>query len=82
MGRSVISVPKRQERNSFISGMIAGEMRRMGKENDEMARKSGMVERTFRNKIDNPEAFTLKELYDVADALEIKIVFVRKQQPC
>lgn len=81
MPKSIISVPKKKERQSYIRGLIEGEMSRFDKNPEQIAVKAGFTSRTLTNKLKSPDTFTLGELYSVMDALEVKIIFARKQQP-
>lgn len=81
MPKPIVSIPKKKERKSFISSVITGEMKRYGKSNQEMSLIADVSSRTFQTRIEDPETFTLGELYRVMDALDVKILFVRKQQP-
>ena len=81
MPKPVVSIPKRKERKSFISSVITGEMERYGKSEKEMSMIADVSSRTFQTRIKDPETFTVGELYRVMDALDVKILFVRKQQP-
>lgn len=81
MAKSIIAVPKKKERQDYIKGLIKGEMARFDKDNEEMALKAQISSKNFESKLDNVGMFRLKELYSVLDALDVKIVFMRKQQP-
>ena len=81
MPKSMISVPKKKERQNYIRGLIEGEMSRFDKNPGQIAVKAGFTSRTLTNKLKSPDTFTLGELYSVMDALEVKIIFARKQQP-
>lgn len=81
MPKPIVSIPKRKERKSFISSVITGEMERYGKSEKEMSMIADVSSRTFQTRIKDPETFTVGELYRVMDALDVKILFVRKQQP-
>ncbi len=81
MAKSLVSVPKKKERQDYIKGLIKGEMARFDKDNEEMALKAQISSKNFESKLDNVGMFRLKELYSVLDALDVKIVFMRKQQP-
>lgn len=80
MAKSLVSVPKKKERQDYIKGLIKGEMARFDKDNEEMALKAQISSKNFESKLDNVGMFRLKELYSVLDALDVKIVFMRKQQ--
>ena len=81
MPKSIISVPKKKERQNYIRGLIEGEMSRFDKNPEQIAVKAGFTSRTLTSKLKSPDTFTLGELYSVMDALEVKIIFARKQQP-
>ena len=81
MPKPIVSIPKRKERKSFISSVITGEMERYGKSEQEMSMIADVSSRTFQTRIKDPETFTVGELCRVMDALDVKILFVRKQQP-
>lgn len=81
MPKPIVSIPKRKERKSFISSVITGEMERYGKSEKEMSMIADVSSRTFQTRIKDPETFTVGELYRVMDALDVKIIFARKQQP-
>lgn len=81
MAKSLVSVPKKKERQDYIKGLIKGEMARFDKDNEEMALKAQISSKNFESKLDNVGMFRLKELYSVLDALDVKIVFMRKQPP-
>lgn len=81
MPKPIVSIPKRKERKSFISSVITGEMERYGKSEQEMSMIADVSSRTFQTRMKDPETFTVGELYRVMDALDVKILFVRKQQP-
>ena len=81
MAKSLVSVPKKKERQDYIKGLIKGEMARFDKDNEEMALKAQISSKNFESRLDNVGMFRLKELYSVLDALDVKIVFMRKQQP-
>ena len=81
MAKSLVSVPKKKERQDYIKGLIKGEMARFDKDNEEMALKAQISSKNFESKLDNVGMFRLKELYSVLDALDVKIIFARKQQP-
>lgn len=81
MPKPIVSIPKRKEHKSFISSVITGEMERYGKSEKEMSMIADVSSRTFQTRIKDPETFTVGELYRVMDALDVKIIFARKQQP-
>ena len=79
MAKSLVSVPKKKEREDFISSMIKGEMARYHKSPEQIAVKFST--RTLTNKLKEPGEFTIEELYAILDALEVRVAFIRKQQP-
>lgn len=81
MAKSLVSVPKKKEREDFISSMIKGEMVRYHKSPEQIAVKARFSTRTLTNKLKEPGEFTIEELYAILDALEIRVAFIRKPQP-
>lgn len=81
MAKSLVSVPKKKEREDYVRGLIEGEMCRFNKDPEQISVKAGFTSRTLVNKLKSPNTFTLGELYSVLDALDVKIIFARKQQP-
>lgn len=81
MAKSLVSVPKKKEREDFISSMIKGEMARYHKSPEQIAVKAKFSTRTLTNKLKEPGEFTIEELYAILDALEVRVAFIRKQQP-
>lgn len=81
MAKSLVSVPKKKEREDYVRGLIEGEMCRFNKDPEQISVKAGFTSRTLVNKLKSPNTFTLGELYSVLDALDVKIIFARKPQP-
>lgn len=81
MPKSIISVPKSEERQDYIEGMINGQMTRFHKSKDDLSLKAEFTPKTFENKIKDVGNFKLKELYAICDALHITIKFEEYPQP-
>lgn len=81
MAKSLVSVPKKKEREDFISSMIKGEMVRYHKSPEQIAVKAQFSTKTLTTKLGEPGKFTIEELYAILDALEIRVAFIRKPQP-
>lgn len=81
MPRSMIAVPKKQERQGYIKGLITGEMARYNKSKSDMALKAKCSVETLNKKIDNAGDFKVEELYAILDELQVSVIFSRKQQP-
>lgn len=81
MAKSLVSVPKKKEREDYVRSLIEGEMCRFNKDLEQISVKAGFTSRTLTNKLKSPNTFTLGELYSVLDVLDVKIIFARKQQP-
>ena len=61
MPKSIISVPKKKERQNYIRGLIEGEMSRFDKNPEQIAVKAGFTSRTLSNKLKSPEKSYLQE---------------------
>ena len=57
MAKSLVSVPKKKERQDYIKGLIKGEMARFDKDNEEMALKAQISSKNFESKLDNVGMF-------------------------
>lgn len=63
MAKSLVSVPKKKEREDFISSMIKGEMVRYHKSPEQIAVKAQFSTKTLTTKLGEPGRFTIEELY-------------------
>lgn len=81
MPKSIISTPKKQERQDYIEGLITGQMTRFHKDKNDVSLKAEFNPKTFENKIKDVGSFKLRELYAICDALHITIKFEEYPQP-
>ena len=84
MPRTAISTAQKKykARSDNIRGLITGEMDRFGYDNTSIAAKSLINVNTVRiKKSSDVLKFTMDEMYRLADALHMKILFVREEGP-
>ena len=72
-------IEKQNQRFDYVRGIIAGERERLNLTEAELAAILNMETRTFNAKVNNPERIGLDDLYDIMDALNVKIKFERPE---
>lgn len=72
---------KEQQRLDNIRGLIEGEMIRNHINNEQLALKSLISERTLRDKRCHPEKISIQELFRITDCLGIQVIFKRREGP-
>lgn len=81
MGKSNLCENKAAKRYNFVAGMLDGGFRQQRLTTKAVSEKTGVPERTVRNRIEHPEKIRLEDLYRLCDIAGIRILFEFKEIP-
>lgn len=81
MGKSNLCENKAAKRYNFVSGILDGGFRQQRLSIKVVSEKTGIPERTLRNRIEQPEKIRLEDLYKLCDIAGIRISFEFREIP-
>ena len=69
------SKSRAQKRYNYVAGVLSGGFRQNNMSTDDVSRKTGIPARTVTDRLKRPEEIRLKDLYALADAAGVQIIF-------
>lgn len=81
MPASKLCENKSAKRYNYVAGLLSGGFRQQNLATADVSRKTGIPERTINARLEHPEKIRLEDLYKLADAAGVRIMFELKDVP-
>lgn len=81
MSKSNLCENREVKRYKYLSGLMLLGMKQKELISKDIGKKTGIPERTVRDRIQHPERARLRDLYQICDAVGVKVTFELKDKP-